>query len=225
MDSKPTDELTRDAVISAYRRWAGIYDAVFGLVFAAGRRHAARIINARGGRLLEVGVGTGISLPDYGPNIRVVGIDLSPDMLGKARERVARQGLKNVEGLHEMDATALAFPDTSFDMAAAMYVITVTPEPERVLDEMARVVKPGGEIFLVNHFAADKGLRRRFEEAFASHVARLGWRPDFPKTRVLAHPGLKLVQEVALQPLGFFTLLRFKKEGVALREDGAAAAA
>ena len=84
MDSKPTDKLTRDAVISAYRRWAGIYDAVFGLVFAAGRRHAARIINARGGRLLEVGVGTGISLPDYGPNIRVVGIDLSPDMLGKA---------------------------------------------------------------------------------------------------------------------------------------------
>ena len=222
MPEHSSGDLTRHAVISAYRRWAGIYDVVFGLVFAAGRHHAARIINARGGRLLEVGVGTGISLPDYGPAIRVTGIDLSPDMLARARERVERQRLGNVEGLCEMDATALDFPDASFDMAVAMYVITATPEPERVLDEMVRVVKPGGEIFLVNHFIAEKGLRRRVEEGLAQQISRLGWRPDFPKSRVLSHPGLRLVGDMALQPFGLFTLLRFRKTDPALGLESAA---
>src|ERR1700674_5400878 len=97
------------AVLDAYRRWAPIYDYTFGRVAREGRRHAVELINEGDGRVLEVGVGTGLSLPDYDRRLEIVGIDLSPDMLEKARERVADEELGHVRGLHEMDAAALEF--------------------------------------------------------------------------------------------------------------------
>ncbi|HEY7552807.1 MAG TPA: class I SAM-dependent methyltransferase, partial [Hyphomicrobiaceae bacterium] len=115
------------AVRSAYRRWAPVYDNTFGLVAAEGRKHAVEIINRTSGRVLEVGVGTGLSLPSYRRDLQIVGIDLSPEMLEKARERVAAEGLRNVAGLHEMDAGDLKFPDSAFDTVVAMYVMTVVP--------------------------------------------------------------------------------------------------
>src|SRR5262245_64358104 len=103
------------AVKSAYRRWAPVYDSTFGLVAAEGRKHAVEIINKGRGRVLEVGVGTGLSLPHYSRNLEIVGIDLSPEMLVKARDRVAKERLSNVTGVLEMDAADLKFPDASFD--------------------------------------------------------------------------------------------------------------
>src|ERR1700760_1925522 len=119
--------MDEDAIKSAYRRWAPVYDHTFGLVAAEGRKHAVEIINKSKGRVLEVGVGTGLSLPAYERHLEIVGIDLSPEMLEKARERVAAEGLRNVAGLHEMDAGALEFPNASFDTVVAMYVMTVVP--------------------------------------------------------------------------------------------------
>src|SRR6185312_7123875 len=101
-------------VRDAYRRWAPVYDVTFGAVADVSRKHVVKIINRRKGSVLEVGVGTGLSLPAYGRHLTVTGIDLSPDMLDKARGRVARGELDNVAGLHEMDAGALAFPDETF---------------------------------------------------------------------------------------------------------------
>src|SRR5262245_61360972 len=160
-------ELDKHTVEKAYDRWAPVYDLVFGAVFDKGRQAAIAAAERIGGRILEVGVGTGISLPDYNSNNRLVGVDISLPMLKKARERVVTRGLDNVEALAVMDASGLGLPSASFDAVVAQYVITAVPHPEATLDEFARVLKPGGEIILVNHIGAETGLRRVFEQGFA----------------------------------------------------------
>lgn len=196
----------------AYRRWAPVYDFTFGKLVEAGRRHAVEIINRRKGNVLEVGVGTGLSLPRYGRHLQVTGIDVSPEMLNKARDRVTSGHLGNVAGLHEMDAGDLEFPDEEFDTVVAMYVITVVPDPERVMRELERVCAPGGEVILVNHFSQDEGVRGFIERTFAPLAATLGWRPVFPMERVLGSSGLRLTDTSSLRPFGLFTMLRFVKQ-------------
>jgi phosphatidylethanolamine/phosphatidyl-N-methylethanolamine N-methyltransferase len=201
-----------DSVRHAYRRWAPVYDFTFGLVAEAGRKHAVQMINRRKGRVLEVGVGTGLSLPCYGGHLTITGIDLSPEMLAKARGKVTSKKLGNVTGLHEMDAGALAFPDESFDTVVAMYVMTVVPDPERVMRELERVCAPGGEVILVNHFSEDEGMRGLVERKLAPFGDLLGWRPVFGLDRVLVCDDLRLAERRSLRPFGLFTMLRFVKE-------------
>src|SRR6185369_1775081 len=149
--------------------------------FDAGRRAsiaaAEQACGPQGGRILEVGVGTGLSLPDYARNHTIVGLDISLPMLRKAHEKVVEQGLSNVEALCVMDAAHMALPDNSFDVVVAQFVITAVPNPEATLDEFARVLKPGGEIVLVNHIGAEEGPRKIFEACFAPIARKLGWRP------------------------------------------------
>lgn len=217
-DARPPS-MDEAAIKSAYRRWAPVYDSTFGLVAAEGRKHAVEIINARSGRVLEVGVGTGLSLPTYRRELEIVGIDLSPEMLQKARERVAAEGLANVAGLYEMDAGDLKFPDGSFDTVVAMYVMTVVPEPEKVMRELARVCRPGGEVLIVNHFSTEEGMRGWVERRMAPFADKLGWRPVFDVQRVMGCGDLELIEQRGLRPLGIFTMMRFRK----MREGRAAA--
>ncbi|MCZ7657774.1 MAG: class I SAM-dependent methyltransferase [Xanthobacteraceae bacterium] len=218
-------DLDRDTVAKAYARWAPVYDLVFGPVFERGRRASIVAAERIGGRILEVGVGTGISLPDYARANRLVGVDISEPMLRKAQERVREQGLDNVEALAVMDARMLGFPDAAFDVVVAQYVITTVPDPEATLDEFARVVKPGGEIVLVNHIGAESGLRRSFEQGFAPIARRLGWRPEFPWERLRSwaerHPDIRFVERLPMPPLGHFSLIRFAKAGPAPAAAGA----
>jgi phosphatidylethanolamine/phosphatidyl-N-methylethanolamine N-methyltransferase len=212
-------DIDKAGVARAYARWAPIYDFVFGKVFAPGR--GAAIVaaelacGASGGRILEVGVGTGISLPDYARGNTIVGVDLSEPMLRKAQERVAEHKLTNVESLSVMDAMHMALPDKSFDVVVAQFVITAVPNPEATLDEFARVIKPGGEIVLVNHIGAESGPRWVFEACFAPLARRLGWRPEFPFKRLTdwaqRHGGVKLVERRPMKPLGHFSLIRFRR--------------
>ena len=205
-------QLDEGQVKDAYRRWAPVYDYTFGKVSTAGRRHAVEIINSGQGRVLEVGVGTGLSLPEYKPHLDIVGIDLAPEMLDKARERVQNEGLKNVSGLYEMDAGNLRFPDNSFDTTVAMYVITVVPEPEKVMRELARVTRPGGEIMLVNHFSQEDGVRGWVERQMAPFADYVGWHSVFDVSRVMVCPELKLIDRQSLRPWGLFTMMRFRKD-------------
>ena len=209
--------IDEDAVLDAYRRWAPIYDYMFGMIAREGRRHAVELINEGYGRVLEVGVGTGLSLPDYDKHLEIVGIDLSPDMLEKARERVACEELGNVTGLHEMDAADLRFPDATFDTVVAMYVMTVVPEPEIVMRELARVTKPGGQVLLVNHFSQREGVRGWVERRMAPFADKIGWRSVFDVSRVTVCDDLELVERKSLRPLGLFTMLRFAKANAAVR--------
>ncbi|MFN3744191.1 MAG: class I SAM-dependent methyltransferase [Hyphomicrobiaceae bacterium] len=204
-------QMDEASIKSAYRRWAPVYDNTFGRFTTEGRRHAVEIINQRHGKVLEVGVGTGLSLPDYGQHLEIVGIDLSPEMLEKAREKVAEEGLGNVTGLHEMDAGELTFQTGAFDTVVAMYVLTVVPDPEKVMRELARVCKVGGEVILVNHFSQEEGVRGWVERRMAPFADKLGWRPVFDVDRVMVCENLKLVGRRALRPWGLFTMLRFEK--------------
>jgi len=213
------EDIDKQSVERAYARWAPVYDLVFGAVFERGRKAsieaAEQACGPAGGRILEVGVGTGISLPDYDRNNRLTGVDLSEPMLRKAHERVADKKLANVEALAVMDAERLALPDHSYDVVVAQYVITAVPNPEATLDEFARVLKPGGEIVLVNHIGAEEGPRRLFEQWFAPIARRLGWRPEFPFRRLTdwaaRHGGVRVIERRAMPPLGHFSLIRFER--------------
>lgn len=205
-------QLDEDDVREAYRRWAPVYDYTFGRISTAGRRHAVEFINASSGKVLEVGVGTGLSLPEYKSHLEITGIDLAPEMLEKARERVKAEGLKNVAGLHVMDASALEFPDASFDTVVGMYLITVVPDPEKVMRELARVTKPGGTVMLVNHFSQEEGVRGWVERRMAPFADLVGWHSVFEMSRVMGCPDLNLVERQSLRPWGLFTMLRFRKD-------------
>ncbi|MBM9595801.1 class I SAM-dependent methyltransferase [Roseitranquillus sediminis] len=201
------------AISSAYKRWAPIYDETFGLITRRGRARAVRYINGRRGRVLEVGVGTGLSLPDYGRHLEVTGIDFSHEMLAGARKKVEAEKLDHVAELRQMDARRLDFPDDHFDTVVAMYLVSVVPEPERVVREMARVCRPGGEVVIVNHFARDEGVLAKLERMIAPLADHLGWHPDFELDRVLSAETLRLEHRHALPPFGLFTFLRLRKEG------------
>ncbi len=210
-------ELDKDAVAKAYARWAPIYDLVFGAVFERGRKASIAAAERIGGRILEVGVGTGLSLPDYSWSNRVTGVDLSVPMLRKAKARVKEHRLTNVDGLAVMDAQHLGFQDAVFDVVVAQYVITAVPDPEATLDEFARVLKSGGEIILVNHLGAEAGLRSSLERWFAPLARRLGWRPEFRWERLAQwaarHGGVRVIERRAMPPLGHFSLIRFARLG------------
>jgi len=208
-------EIDTETIAKAYARWAPVYDVVFGAVFEQGRHAAIAAAERVGGRILEVGVGTGISLPAYSRSNRLCGVDISEPMLRKAQQRVVELGLTNVEGLWVMDAEHLRFPDASFDVVVAQYVITTVANPEAALDEFARVLKPGGEIVLVSRIGAEAGLRRSLERWFAPAARKLGWRTEFSWERY-AHwadgsSGMQLIERRAMPPFGHFSLIRFSK--------------
>jgi phosphatidylethanolamine/phosphatidyl-N-methylethanolamine N-methyltransferase len=211
------EELDKAGIAKAYARWAPVYDFVFGAVFDRGRQASIAAAERIGGRILEVGVGTGLSLPDYSWSNRLIGVDLSVPMLRKAKARVVEHRLTNVDGLAVMDAQNLGFQDGSFDVIVAQYVITAVPDPEATLDEFARVIKPGGEIILVNHLGAEAGPRAVFERSFAPLARRLGWRPEFRWGRLeqwaARHGGVHVVERRPMPPLGHFSLIRFARTG------------
>ncbi len=195
----------------AYARWAPVYDFTFGKIADSGRLAAVDHINKGNGTVLEVGVGTGMSLPHYKDHLQITGIDLSPDMLKVARKRVKRQNLTNVTAIEELDAGNMCFANNSFQTVVAMYVMTVVPDPVRVMHELARVCAPGGDVIIVNHFSQSHGVRGAAEKAMARFGNKLGWRPEFPINAIMVSNDLHLIDTVPLKPFGLFTLMRFRK--------------
>jgi phosphatidylethanolamine/phosphatidyl-N-methylethanolamine N-methyltransferase len=217
MSDRSITALDKETITKAYARWAPVYDIVFGAVFERGRAAAIEAAERIGGRILEVGVGTGISLPDYSSANRICGVDISQPMLEKAMERVSKLNLSHVEGLWVMDAERLGFPDDSFDVVVAQYVVTTVPNPEATLDEFARVLKPGGEIILVSRVGAEAGMRKALEKWFAPAARKLGWRTEFSWRRYAqwanGHPTVEVVERRDMPPFGHFSLIRFTKRG------------
>jgi phosphatidylethanolamine/phosphatidyl-N-methylethanolamine N-methyltransferase len=202
-------------VKKSYARWAPVYDLVWGLVLRPGRKAAAAAADRPGGHVLDVGVGTGLELPMFDRRTRLTGVDLSEPMLRRAQRRIRAKALGNVEGLLVMDAAHLAFPDAHFDAVVAPYVLTVVPEPQATLVELARVVKPGGEIVLVNHFGSGLGPMVWIESALAKCSAELGWQPQFAWSIlgdwIDSTPSVRLVERRKMPPFGLFTLARIER--------------
>src|SRR5437660_4579255 len=141
-----------DFLSRVYENISWFYDYTFGPALHPGRVDAIRRMQIKSGdRVLEVGVGTGINAALYPNDCSVTGIDLSGPMLEKARERIARKGIRNVR-LLQMDAANLKFADDGFDIVYAPYVISVVPDPVAVTRALRRVCRPGGRIVILNHF-------------------------------------------------------------------------
>lgn len=201
-----------NAVKNSYKAWAPIYDKTFGAFTTLGRKRAISHINNRQGSVLEVGVGTGLALKYYQPHLQVTGIDVSSHMLAKARKKVTKNQMTHVKDIREMDAQAMNFPDNHFDTVVAMFLMSVVPDPERVIAEMARVCKPGGEVLIVNHFAREKGALAAMEKVFAPLHNVIGWHSDFSIHRVLGEDELSVQEQKKFPPLGMFTFLRMEKQ-------------
>jgi phosphatidylethanolamine/phosphatidyl-N-methylethanolamine N-methyltransferase len=201
-----------DAVKAAYRRYANVYDAVFGPVLQPGRKAVIDALGCKPGEhVLEVGVGTGLSLPMYPESVRITGIDLSSEMLERARSRVARRGLTNVDALLEMDAEAMSFPDAAFDKVVAMYVVSVTDRPAQLLHELQRVCRPGGDIFIVNHVRSDNPLVGAVEKSLARFANQLGFHPDFElKSLVNGSYRVEHVSSINF----FWKVMRLRADGI-----------
>lgn len=211
-------DLQNAGVATAYDRWAPVYDLVFGRVFKEGRRDAIDAAEAAlpsGGRVLEVGAGTGLNLPLYKRSTRLVAIDLSPGMIAQIRARKAKLGLPNLEQVEVMDAQQMSFADDSFEVLVANYIITSCPDPEAALDEFVRVTKPGGEIIITTRIGANQGLRGRIEKLLMPITRRLGFRTEFPYSRyenwAKANGKVELLENRPLPPLGHFSILRYRK--------------
>ena len=215
----------RQVMEKAYARWAPVYDRLCGPVFVEGRRAAAQAAKfaarAHGGRILEIGVGTGLSFDDYDATTEIIGIDLSGPMIARARERLASGRYPFVKELTVMDAHHLSFADATFDCVVGQFVITLVEDPERVLCECARVLKPGGQIILVNHLYSEKGIAAAIERTLAQKARGLGLRPEFPFQRLAdwaqSHGGAELIERRKVN--AFYTLVRFRR---ATRESAAA---
>jgi phosphatidylethanolamine/phosphatidyl-N-methylethanolamine N-methyltransferase len=210
-----SSDLEKNVVETAYARWAPIYDAVCGPVMVKGRRAAAAAARSIGGKILEVGVGTGLSFDDYDSNTEITGIDMSVPMLEKARAKMASGKYPFVKAVHQMDAHQMTFDDATFDCVVAQFVITLVANPEQVLSECHRVVKPGGRIILVNHLYSEVGVAAAVERWAAKKTRALGLRPEFPFGRLQAwaqsNAGTTLVERRKVAPFGIYTLVCFER--------------
>lgn len=196
--------------IRTYRRYAPFYDALFGKVLHPGRKTAIAKLNGKlGAQILEVGIGTGISLPFYPRGVTVTGIDLSAEMLKKAEKKKQLCKRINVK-LLEMDAQDLKFPDDCFDKVVVMYVASVVPDAERMMNEIKRVCKDGGDVVIVNHFSSKKTFLLRLEKMFQPLQKYIGFRADFPLDRFVNLCDIKTVSIEAINIMGYWTLLHFK---------------
>lgn len=204
--------IDQDHLERVYTQYAGVYDRVFGPVFKGCREEVVRTLTiAPGERVLEVGVGTGLCLPLYPRHCYVTGIDLSSAMLRKAEERVKEENLNNVQ-LEVMDAGAMTFADSSFDLVVAAYVVTAVPDYRKLMSEMIRVSRPGGRMILLNHFVQDSPILAAVERLVSPVCVKFGFRSDLSVDQVIN--GWPLIKErnEKLKPMGFWRVVELTND-------------
>jgi phosphatidylethanolamine/phosphatidyl-N-methylethanolamine N-methyltransferase len=210
------NDLDGATVDRAYRFWAPIYDLVYGAVLEGAQQASAKAARSVGGRILEIGIGTGLSLSHYqNAPIQLHGIDLCANMLAMARKKLALTAHPHVEELRVMDAHKLAYPDGFFDCTVAQFVLTLVERPEQVLSECARVTRKGGEIILMNHFYSERGFAAAVERLIAPPLRPFGLRPEFPIARLQQwadrESQAQLIDTRKVGLFGSYTLVRFRR--------------
>ena len=208
--------IDREHMERVYTNYAGVYDRVFGRVFQDSREAVVRNLKvAPGEKVLEVGVGTGLCLPLYPPNCDITAIDLSEAMVDKAAERVKEHGLTNVK-LMTMDAGAMDFADSTFDLVVAAYVVTAVPDYRKLMQEMIRVSRRGGRLVLLNHFTQNSPIIAAVEKAISPICVKIGFRTDLSVDEVIDGWPLIKNRDERVKPLGMWHVVECtnnKKEG------------
>jgi len=195
-----------------YAEFAPLYDKVFGKIFYSRLRHVIEALDIpRGAKVLEVGAGTGTSFPAYPRHCEVIGIDLAPDMLARAQDKILENGWTHLNVM-EMNALDLKFPDNSFDYVMAFHVVTVVPDPIRMIQEAKRVCKPGGKIVIVNHFTSTFPLLGFLTETLDPVTRRLGWSTKLRLKPFIEETQLKVDTIYKLSKLSLYTVLLGTKE-------------
>lgn len=190
-----------------YSEFAPLYDKIFGKIFYSRLRLVIGDLHIpRGARVLEVGAGTGTSFPAYPRHCEVIGIDLAPDMLARAQGKIRENGWSHLKVM-KMDALQLEFPDDSFDYVMAFHVVTVVPDPVRMVEEAKRVCRPGGRIVIVNHFTSDFPLLGSLTETLDPVTRRLGWRTNLRLRPFIESTELKVEKAYKLSRLSLYTVL------------------
>lgn len=201
------------SVQKVYDSYAGFYNFLFGRIFKPGRESCVETVNQNApqhGQVLEVGIGTGLSLPLYRSDLQISGIDISEKMLNKAKERIAKTPESRVS-LQVMDAGDLKFPDNHFDSIVAMYVVSVVPDIHKFLSEITRVCKQNGDIVLVNHFVSNNKILRTLETWLSAAHSVIGFKSDFSIDQILHYPHFKLIHSSKTNLFGYWKMLHFKK--------------
>ena len=190
-----------------YSDLAPLYDKIFGKIFYSRLNYVIKALKLpRGAKVLELGVGTGTSFPAYPSHCEVIGVDLAPDMLAHARSKIRNNGWTHLKVL-KMDALHLDFPDDSFDYIMAFHVVTVVPDPIRMMEEAQRVCRPGGRIIIVNHFTSESPILGSLTEALDPVTRRLGWRTDLKLDPFVRAAQLKIDRVYKLSKLSLYTVL------------------
>jgi phosphatidylethanolamine/phosphatidyl-N-methylethanolamine N-methyltransferase len=190
-----------------YYEFSHFYDAFFGRVFYPRIARVIRCLNIEpGARILEIGVGTGLSLEAYPAHSQVVGMDLAPDMLEKAQERIDRNGWRHIT-LEQGDALALRFPDDSFDYVMAFHVVSVVPDAKRLMAEAQRVCRPGGRIVVINHFRSENRKVARLQHSIDPMTRKLGWTTKLYLRDILDRRTLHVEQQWKTSPRSLFTIV------------------
>jgi phosphatidylethanolamine/phosphatidyl-N-methylethanolamine N-methyltransferase len=197
----------------AYDRLANVYDFLFGAILQPGRVRAVRSIDSRPGlRVLELGIGTGLTAPLYPRDWSVVGVDLSSAMLLQARKRISELGLGHSVHLLQSDGAQLPFDDESFDVVLVPYVMSVVPDPISVGRELRRVCRPSGQIILLNHFLSQDSFGARLERWISPLTSRIGFRTDLSLQWLLAGAGLTAVSIMSVNVPRIWTLVTCVKD-------------
>jgi phosphatidylethanolamine/phosphatidyl-N-methylethanolamine N-methyltransferase len=195
-----------------YSEFAPLYDRVFGKIFYS---RLERVIDdleiPPGAQVLEVGAGTGTSFPAYPTHCSVTGVDLAPDMLARARQKIEDNGWIHLKVI-EMNALDLKFSDNSFDFVMAFHVVTVVPDPIRMIAEAKRVCKPNGKIVIVNHFTTDVPLIGSLTKAIDPLTRWLGWRTDLQLKPFIAAAGLTVEKAYKINKASLYTVVLARKE-------------
>ena len=200
-----------------YSELAPLYDKVFGKIFYSRLERVIEDLDIpAGAKILEVGAGTGTSFPAYPTHCEITGVDLAPDMLARARRKIQENSWSHLKVM-EMDALDLKFPDNSFDYVMAFHVVTVVPDPLRMIAEANRVTKPGGRIVIVNHFTTDVPVLGSLTQALDPMTRWLGWRTDLKLKPFIETSHLKVEKIYKHNKASLYTVLIFKKERKPLR--------
>ena len=190
-----------------YAYYSRVYDFIFKRWFFPRQQYAIQALDiSPGQRVLDLGVGTGFSLPLYPQHAQVIGVDLSSKMLREARKKVLRERLSHVD-LMEMDAAHLAFPDNTFDCVIVAFVISVVPDPLQVLAEIKRVSKPEGQIVIINHFQSQNKMMAQLEKWVSPLCTKIGWRSDLALDYLVQHADLRIDRKYSLNKLDLWKVV------------------